>query len=653
MSPLEKAGQLAVRSLPSADDRDALDSLHEDIAAGRVGAVRGIHDRAQAEQLQAIAQERSRLGIPLLFLTETGTGIETIMPAPLSMAASWDMDTIEVAERAVAQEARAHGINWALSPEVTLAENGSTGTSRDCGSEVHLAASVAAARIRGLQADGLRDHQGMLACLDLSDILTTACRRDPLDLLRIARAAIGSAGVGAIRLTRDGGPAREALERAFSFLRGPGGFDGILLSEWDKLERQAAPGENTGPIGVASPDAVADGVKAGRCSANLLDDTAARVLRAKFRLGLLSAAHLAGKPQLASALPTPVRNREIALNLAKRSAILLRNEPRLLPLGIDSGDLVIVGSAASDRRAPLAGRDGVAASVIDGFEQLGIPHRFTPGLALRENGAGTGRMIAADNMAIGMACEAAKRAGTVIFVVGSSEEGRIGEADEKLMSALFAANPNLVVVTLGEAPLDPLVNGRQLPCLLHAGALGTMSGHAVAELLTGEADPSGKLPLELPATPKGAGLPFGHGLTYADFALTDLSIEIGRERICAYADLRNTGEREGVETVQLYLRRISREGSEDASAVLLLVDFQRVRLRPGERETLIFELGRDELGQFAEDGSFHVEAAGFDLFLGLSRSRGMSDRFELTDECARAMAGTGMAAIQVQARLEA
>ncbi len=644
MSPLEKAGQLAMRPAPPSDDRNELERLAAEIRAGRIGSISGIHDRDQADYFQNIAQTQSRLGIPLLFPAETGTGIDTIFPTALAGSTSWDMNAIEASEAAIAKEADRRGINWAFSPEIILSDARSSSPD-SCGQDLHLAARIAAARIRGLQQADTRGAFALLSCLDLSAIVASLGKEDnpagPTRALEIALATIRDANVGAISIGGTGGDAQRAVDMTFGFLKGPGGFDGIWLSEWEELARELTASELAGLREGMSADLLVAAIDQGLVSSERLDSMVARVLRAKFRLGLLRAALSSSLPRQASALPTPIHNREIALELARRSPVLLRNEPQLLPLGIDSGDILLVGPAVSDRSAPLAGRAGIAASIIDGFEQLGVPHRYVSGLALRGGGAAPEDMIAADRMAIGMAIEAAKRAGTVVLALAGTAKGELGEANEQLMYALSAANPRMVLVTMGPRPFDPQISGRSLPCILHAGQLGTMSGHAIAELLTGEASPSGKLSLGIHGSDGAVLLPFGHGMTYADFALTAFTIELGRDRFYAIAQLHNAGGCEGTETVQLYIARHTAD-EKVPSTQMPLAAFQRVRLRPGERETLTFEIGREELGTHQPDGSFRIEAGTFDVFLGLSSERGNAGGITLSEQMARAMTAQGV-----------
>ena len=635
MTPLEKAGQLAVRPAPALEDRDALDRLVDDIRNGHAGIVHSVADREQADFLQRVAREETRLGIPLLFPGNPARGFATVMPGPLAIAASWDPDCVERAEAVVAQEALSRGFNWALSPEIELARPDAPLTTNSSSEDIHLAATIAIARIRGLQGAATGSEASLLACLDLAALLPRgdAAGSDPVPLLRLACAAISAGDVASISLGRFANGQRAEAQRLLRVLNAPGGFDGIMLSQWQDMAQ--ALGEQSSDPASEGVDChrLVDAIASGAMDTRILDDAVGRVLRVKFRHGLLRAA-LAG-PALRSskALPTPVHNRETALQLARRCPVLLRNDPALLPLGIDSGDILLVGPAASDRRLAMGEAPGIAASVIDGLEQLGIPHRYVPGLALRDSSSPAGQMIAADAMAIGMANEAAKRAGTVILVLANDETGGFSDAEQALLDAIANANPRLVVVNIGPRPVDPAPGGKPIASLLQAGQLGLMGGHAIAELIAGEFAPCGKLPLAIAASGKSAGLPLGHGLTYADFALTNLAIERSRDRLLASVDLRNVGEREGTEVVQLYVRR---------GGALQLSDFQRLALSPGQRETLVFELGRDELGCYRFDGSFHVETGPLQLFVGLSKERGMASEVEIDAELARAMAFSGL-----------
>lgn len=635
----EKAGQLGVHHLGDRSDLSSSDALMREMKEGRIGTIRGVTSLEQADALQKIATERSRLGIPLLFADETGTGFETVLPTNFAAACSWDMDAIENAEGVIASEAATHGINWSLSPEVVFSDTAGADGSQSLGRDVYLAGEIASARIRGLQNAKGRNGGGVLASLDLSGILPRhldANSRRATDALVIAERAIRTAGLGVIAFDKLSGEARLAMDNAFTFLRGPGGFSGIIVSEWERLVANAEGSVGGRGFEDLSVHNLIAAVQAGRISKSRLDDAVARILRAKYALGLFGAAigidRNAGKDTT-----TPTKNRETALALAKRAIILLRNRPALLPLGVDSGDLLVVGTAAGDRRGALAGKTGSAASVVDGLEQLGIVHKYVPGLALRGELTKFEGLVEADHMAIAMASEAAKRARTVVVVLGEGEvAGQIGAAQTALLESLRRANERMILVTTGSFPVDPQIGGEPLDCVLHAGQLGTMSGHAIAEVLTGEMSPSGKLPVAVRTAGVGVTLPFGHGLSYADFELSGIEVEMAARFATVEATLTNSGGFEGVETLQLYLARANERG---ATGVPQLAGFQRIALKPGETQKVAFTIDGDVIGRHSPEGRFSVEPGYFEVGIGLSSTALLSSHLIVSHELARAMAG--------------
>lgn len=634
MTPLEKVGQLAFAGAPNPADPGAGESFARALRAGRIGGVRGVSSREQAETWQRMAQEETRLGIPLFFTSDVRSGLDTVFPTPATMCAGFDIETTERVGRVMAQEAEAHGINWAMGPKATAGTGGDNDSEVFCAEQVRLVADLVAAQVAGMQASDDAGNHPLLACLDLVDGAGAHDAQVITDTLEIARAAIAT-DVGSLALHHTAEQVRRQMEHAVSRLARPGGYDGVLLTEWDALANVATGSEAGSRYRSMPIDSLVEALGTGRIDANLIDDVVARVLRAKFRIGLFARELSGAAPYGRGPLPTPVHNREIALEAARRSLVLLRNDPAYLPLGIDSGDLLVVGSAAADRTQALAGRKGVAASLIDGLEQLGVPHRFVPGLALRNNGAGPDRMIDADRMAIGMASEAAKRAGTTIVVAISAADGSLGEAQHQLLTSLVGANPRIVLVTIGPRAVDPLVEDGRLPCVLHAGEAGSMAGHAIAELLSGEAYPSGKLPYSLVASDGNAGLAFGHGETYADFALTGVAIQLENDRIAISGELRNVGHHEGTETIQIYVTRPSPAGAEASRRNL--VSFTRHHLRPSERKTLLFEIGREEIGIVNAEGRFEVEPGEYEVFLGVSSTRGIGQTIDISEKVAKAI----------------
>lgn len=633
MTLLEKAGQLAIRQAPDPENPEAAESFTRALRAGRVGIVRGIADHAQAQAIQQMAQEETRLGLPLLFTGRIGSGFDTLFPEPATMAASFDPEALAKAGQVIASEAADKGINWGLGPDICLGEGCASHGEAFHADHDRLASILAAAFIDGLQGSHDKDGAAILACLDLAQSHSKGGEQVHEAALALCSDVIARSDVGAIALHRLSEGTRTAIAPHLVKVSRPGGFDGIVLPEWDALASEASFSMEGMSHSSMPVDSLVEAVTTNRISEQRFEDAVARVLRAKYRLGLFGQALSGRLATSRTKVPMPAHNREVALDLARRCAVLLRNMPATLPLGIDSGEILIVGPAASDRHISLSGREGLAASVIDGLEQLGVPHRYVPGLALRNNGTPVDRLIDADRMAIGMACEAAKRAGTVVVVLPTGESAALGEAQQQLLTSLSRSNEQTVLVTIGKTAIDPVVEGKFLPSVLHAGELGAMGGHAIAELLTAEASPSGKLVHGLPGTKDRPGLPFGHGETYADFALTDLALDFDSGRIRVSGALRNVGAREGTETAQLYVRNLSENGAKPR-----LVDIARVSLRPGERQYLSFEITREDIGGRTSGSTFSVANGEYEIFLGTSMVRGISETAVIDEEFARAMA---------------
>ena len=632
----EKVGQLAIVTAP--DDVSDLavargkDQFFEQLRRGRVSAILGLADHHRADALQRIAVEESRLGIPLLIAAPTAYGLNTTMPTPLAAMASWDAASIEHSERAVAVEACAAGINWALDPAVTLAPAGQSPlTPGSSGSDPFLAAQIAAARVRGLQGHDPAAPDSVLACLDIDASAAgereAGTARSILETV-VSEVEIASAG-------RADPPADDYRDQS--------AFHGILLSEWAAIAEAATASERPDGFANMPIDAVMAAISSSRIARTRLDNAVRRVLAAKFQLGLFREP-FRKPPRLTPTVRAEHRN--LALDLATKSIIMLRNEGNILPLMPEAQDLLIVGSAAADRSLPLAGNPGQAMSVIDGLEQLGVHFKYAPGLALRQgNGDGTPNqaLIPADRMAIGMASEAARRAGTVVVVLGEGRGGLrfdlLGDAQSQMIRALHNANARMIVISLGTTPLDIDPTGIAPDCILHAGGLGTMSGLAIAQILSGAAAPTGKLPYPIHKNSRRSVYSFGYGLGLGTISLAAPHFSLQADRIEAVIDVRNLGDHAGHETIQLYVRHSG--AASGAYQPPLLKGFARVFLQPGETRRVMFVLGAAEMGKFAADGRFTVESGWFDIRLGTSMAASRGTEINLPTSVAAAMAGHG------------
>ncbi|MDG5750210.1 glycoside hydrolase family 3 C-terminal domain-containing protein [Qipengyuania sp. XHP0211] len=640
----EKAGQLVLLPDGSASsDPTRIDQLRRGLVSGFIDPVGAM----RTHQLQQIAIEETRLGIPLFFAADPAQVLPGRLPAPVGMAASWNPEAVAAAEEALAEEYLALGLNWAFSPVVATTNYlTDVGFEQSFGESAWLAEQIAAGRVRGLQAQRSEYRRQVLATLDFAFNDRTGRRGEGslrereqfrAILKTVEQAAPATIGLDMI------GQGRRNVSRiandALKNLRRAGGFDGILLADWAQLaEKSGHHAEGPAFVGLSVERLVA-AVEDGRLGASELDEAVRRVLAAKFDLGLF-------RPSEDVAPAAPARATgpgDPAHDLASKSIILLRNQGGLLPLSPGGEDVLVVGSAARDRSLAFGGSRGDASSIIDGLEALGIAYKFVAGLALREGQSVIDRMIHADRMAIGMAGEAARRAGTVIAVLGQGSEQPgepLGEAQTVLLETLRAANPRTVLVTLGSRPCDPDIGGEPLPCILHAGTLGTQSGHAIAEILSGQSEPSARLPYTIRTRSGEVRLPFGHGLSYGEFTLGDLSLELGADRILASARLRNIGERRGEEMLQLYLRRLD---GLDASREAVLRGFQRIALEPGQSTQVTFELAAEALAHYDAQARFKVEAGDYEVRLGFSAARVRVGEIALPQPVADAMNGAGKA----------
>ncbi len=640
MSLDEKIGQLILVTdrdpLRQDDERGFLDQLHRGVLTGVVD----IADPARAERLQRLAIEETRLGIPLLFAGRAAHGCDIAIPVPVSAAASWDIEAIEQAERVIGEQTSRLGINWVLEPIASMTTHASQrGFANSCGESAWLCGHVTAARLRGLQSA----PAGVIACLRDDDELNRELRG-----LRRGEQVRADQQQMMMQAIDYGRPKSLALT-AFSQSRSgvdmhnlpdsqAGEFSGIVLERWQEIAVRS--GHEIGPDFYIrlSPDRIRAAVADGGVDTDALDTAARQVLGAKFDLGLFRPDFDPRRDKVGSPPLARSEARGQALDLARKAIVLLRNDPTLLPLSGAPGELLVVGVAAKDRHIPMGNAPGEAASVVDGLESLGIPFKFVPGLAMRQSSVARERMIDADRMAIGMAGEAARRTNTVLVVLGEdaarSDGDGLSEAYETLLTTLRAVNDRLVLLTLGPRPLDPEIAKKPFSSVVHAGQLGSMSGHAIVEILVGKAAPTGRLPYTITTSDGEVRLPFGHGLTYTEFALADFSLELGATGLLACATLHNTGDRDGEEIVQLYIR-LTDGGSVQTSPELK--GFRRIPLAGESSERVTIEIGARELGQYDTDGVFRVEPGEYEIRLARNAVAALSGRISIPPAVAAAI----------------
>ncbi|AUH42564.1 glycoside hydrolase family 3 N-terminal domain-containing protein [Streptomyces sp. CMB-StM0423] len=649
--------------------------------AGLLGSVLNLHGARHTNSLQRMAVEGSRLGIPLLFAQDIIHGFWTTFPIPLAEAAAFDPAVVERDARVSAKEARSNGVRWTFSPVMDVTHEPRWGRiAESCGEDPYLNGVLAVAKVRGYQGDDLAADDSLAACAkhfvayggaeggrdyNTVDVSEQRLRNHYLPPFKAAVDA-GAATVMAAFNTVSGVPAHGNPHTLTGILKEEWGFEGLVVSDYTGVEEliahgYAADGADAGRLALTagidmemvSTRIATHGAQllaAGRIREDRIDDAVARVLHLKFALGLFDDPYT--DEDAAIDAPTP-EARAAARETAARSMVLMKNDG-VLPLDRGLRSVAVVGPFAdsTDLHGTWAGpgcRRFPSVSVLD---------------AVRAAAPGAEVTHAAADPA--QAAAAAGAADATVVVVGEAPE-LSGEAAARSDISLPAGQRELIaaVAATGKPFAVVLVNGRPLtigdwvgevPALLEAWHPGIEAGNAVADVLFGAVNPGGKLPVTFPRavgqiplyynrestgrpydpeekyTSKyldladGPQFPFGHGLSYTAFStgqprpvrdtVTAEALERG-ERIGIEVEVSNTGDRTGDEVVQMYVHD---PVASIAQPVRRLRGFTRVTLGPGEKRTMRFTLGAEDLGFWTNDaaGQYVVEPGRIDVYVGSS-----------------------------------
>lgn len=685
----EKIGQL--NQIPGGRSKSLNSRLgeaeYERVRRGEVGSYLHVAGAEPLRQLQQVAVEQSRLGIPLLFAMDVVHGYRTIFPVPIAMASSWDPELYERSTRAAATEAAASGLHWTFAPMVDVARDARWGRIVEgAGEDPYLGSVMAAAQVRGYQGSSLASPDSILATAkhfaaygaatggrdyDSADISDRTLHEIYLPPFRAAAdAGAGSFmtafnDIGGVPMT-----AHRPLMR--DLLRGGWGYDGLLVSDWNAIAELKNHG-TAADDAQASAQALAATVDMDMASTAyvtnlrsaierdpsllpLLDDSVRRVLVAKERLGLFDdpyARHDAAREQRTILSP---QNRAVAREAALRSMVLLKNEGDLLPLDRNARRIAVVGALAEDSNSQLGswraqGRVEDVAPLLPAL-RAALPQSeivFVPGASPASE----------DRSGIPAAVAAASAADLVLLVVGEdfdlSGEARsrsdisLPGAQQALADAVLDTGKPVVVILMNGRPLAVESLAERAPAMLETWFLGVEAGPAIADVLTGRANPGGKLPVsfprrtgavpqfynhyptgrpadpdlskdtaryhDLPITPL---FPFGHGLSYTVFGYSDLHVSSPTlapgGTVEVSLSVRNDGPVAGDEVVQLYMRDPL---ASVARPVKELRGFHRLSLRPGETKQIVFTL-RPEQFAFRDAGKWRFEPGAVELMAGSS-----------------------------------
>lgn len=676
-------------------------SVTPQLEQGQVGSMLNIIGVVETRKWQQIAVERSRLHIPLLFGLDVIHGYRTIFPIPLASAASWDMARIENAERIAAKEAAAAGIHWTFAPMVDISRDPRWGRiAESAGEDPFLGSAVARARVRGFQGDGsFSDAEHVLACAKhfaaygaaqagrdyfTTDVTERVLREVYLPPFKAAKDA-GVATFMAAFNDLDGTPCSSNPFLLDRVLRGEWGFKGFVVSDWGSIEELRAHGNvtdirdaalkafNAGldmdmENGAFGPH-LAEFVREGKVSMARLDQAVGAILAAKFRLGLFDDPYRFCNEQRQEAALLNPEHLAAARDLARRSCVLLKNQGDILPLKTDGAlKVALVGPLANAHHDQLGtwlgkGDDHDTVTVRDALEKIyGKNLHFAPGCATRGD----------DTSGLAEARRAAEASDVVVVAVGE-DVSQSGESTSRtsldfsgpqlaLIREVRAAGKPIVLLVMSGRPLvlesvEPLVDA-----ILVGWHPGTMGGPAIADVLTGAYNPSGKLPVSWPRSvgqipvfyahknsgrpeplepkdpyfshyidaPNTPQYPFGFGLSYTTFVYDQLRVSaptLGEGgAITVTARVRNAGKRAGEEVVQLYVR--DRVGSV-TRPVRELKGFQKIELAAGEAREVSFQITPADLAFWRADMTFGPEPGEFTVFVGPDSTSTLSAAFKL------------------------
>ena len=654
------------------------------VRKGLLGSTLNVRGAQRTNQLQRVAMNESRLKIPVLFGFDTIHGYRTIFPIPLGEASSWDPSLAERSAAVAAQEANNVGLRWTFAPMVDIARDPRWGRiTEGAGEDPFLGAAFARARVRGFQGNDYGAADKILACAKHfaaygaaeggRDYNTTDLSENTLREIYLPpfKAAV-EAGVGTLMSSFNAINGVPASANAFTLtkvLRDEWKFDGFVVSDYTSVrelinhgiaaneEEAAAAALNAGvDMEMVSRSYNQFGpqlLKQNKLSNATIDEAVRRILRIKFRLGLFDRPYTDEAREPTSLLrPDSIR---LAREIAGRSMVLLKNDRETLPLNKNVGSIAVIGPLADDRRAPLGwwAGDGKEENTIAPL--AGIKAKVTPQTKV---GYAKGCDVVGDSTAgFQEAVALAKTSDVAIVFVGEIHD-MVGEAASRatldlpgrqmeLVQAIHATGKPTVVVLVNGRPLSVRWIVNNVPAIFESWMGGTQSGNAIADILFGEVNPGGKLPVtvpravgqvpiyynhmntgrppeaqnrytskyyDLPWTPL---FPFGYGLSYTRFKISNLQLSAPRigagGKLTVTVEVENTGRRAGDEVVQLYIRDLV---ATMTRPVKELKGFQRVSLQPGEKRRVEFVLGSEHLGFWNREMRYVVEPGEFSVMVG-------------------------------------
>ena len=681
---------------------------YDHLKNGLVGAVLNVKGVKNVREMQKIVVEESRLGIPLLFGYDVIHGQKTLSPIPLAEAASWDLQAIERSAQVAAIEASALGINWTYAPMVDISRDARWGRVMEgAGEDPYLGSLIAAARVKGFQGEDLTASSTIAACVkhfagygfsesgrdyNTVDIGTSTLYNMVLPPFKAAvdqgvQSVMNSFNIlNGVPATGNAFLQRDILKEAWD-------FEGFIVSDWGSTGEMVAHGfardlAHAAELGVSTgSDMDMESyayvthlkklVEDKKVSIDKIDDAVRRILRVKFALGLFDDPYKYCDEKREEELIYHEDHHKAVLDMAKKSIVLLKNESSLLPLKKEQQKIAIIGALAQDKNSPLGGwrlgsDDNTAVSVLEGLRNYTDQVSFAKGADLVMGETAFIKEVninQTDRSGFDQAITLAEGSEVVIMVLGEhgfqSGEGRsrtkldLPGVQQDLLEAVYEVNQNVILVLMNGRPLTISWADKHVPAILEAWQLGSQSGHAIAQVLFGDYNPGGKLPMTFPRSVGQVPIyynyyntgrpnqlpddlvfwshfidesneplyPFGYGLSYSEFEYSDLKINATNPAsVKVQVNVKNTGDLAGEEVTQLYLRD---PVASVVRPVQELKGFEKFKLDPNQSKTVEFILTERELGFFDQKGQFVMEPGSFEVMVGTNSQEGLKGGFEI------------------------
>lgn len=722
MTTEEKIGQL---NLPTSGDITTGQTNSSDVAKnikeGKVGGLFNIKSVAKIREVQKIAVEQSRLKIPLLFGMDVIHGYETTFPIPLGLSSTWNLQFIERSAQIAAKEASADGINWTFSPMVDISRDPRWGrVSEGSGEDPYLGSQIAKAMVKGYQGADLSLNTTILACVKhfaLYGAPEGGRDYNTVDMSRIRmyneyfppyKAAV-DAGVGSVMASFnevDGIPATANKWLMTEVLRNQWKFNGFVVTDYTGIQEMSEHGigdfQTVSALSLQAGiemDMVSSGflntlknsLDEGKVTIQQIDNAARLILNAKYDLGLFQDPYRYCDLKRNKTDIFSQANRTEARKIAAESFVLLKNNQNILPLK-KSGTIAVIGPLGNNAvNMPgtwsVATKHEKAVTLTNGMQEvLGKSAKviYAKGsnlfadAAYEERATMFGKTLNRDNRTkeelLKEALETAAQADVIVAALGESSElsGEsssrtelgIPDVQKELLEALLKTGKPVVLVLFTGRPLVLVEESEKVSAILNVWFPGTEAGYAIADVLFGDENPSGKLTATFPRSVgqipiyysyKNTGRPlnntegkfvkflsnyiderneplysFGFGLSYTTFSYSNLKISDTKlnsnGKITASVDITNTGNFDGKEVVQLYIRDIV--GSV-TRPVKELKGFQKINLKKGKKQTVSFEITEEELKFYNYNLEYVAEPGLFDVFIGTNSDTSEKVQFEL------------------------